>query len=131
MDVTLSLAFYGLVSGDVSALHGEAKGITSDLHKDYKALVPACFEKKSGQWVYNKTKALALAEKYSVVFGKTTFEEFCNLVCLVSDKPTVEKTDVEKRECAIKSAEKALQKCLDLGVDKDALAILLKSVHAK
>ena len=129
-DITLSLAFYGLTQGDVSALHGEQQDVVNGLHKDYKALIPATFDKKSKQWVYNRTKAAKLNDKYGIEFQVTSFEDFCNLVCLVADKP-VEKTDQEKREAQLKSVTNALVKALTMGIDKDTLAVILKNAEAK
>lgn len=127
IDVTLSLAYYGLIHGNVSALHGEGKDVTAQLHKDYKALVPASFSKNDGQWSYNKAKAVELCERHGLEFQVTSFEDFCDKVCQVQDKPVVDKTDAEKREQAIKRVEKSLDNAIQQGVDIDALIILLKS----
>lgn len=130
LDVTLSLAFYGLTQGDISALAGENKDVVVGLHKDYKALIPATFYKKSNQWLYNRKKAELLNTKHGIEFQVTTFEDFCNLVCKVADKP-VEKTDSEKREAQLKSVENALVKALSMGIDKATLDIILKNAQAK
>ena len=127
IDVTLSLAYYGLIHGNVSALHGEAKDVTAQLHKEYKALVPASFNKKDSQWAYNKAKAVELCERFGLEFQVTTFEDFCDKVCQVQDKPQVVRTDVELRDMAVKRCERALDNAIQQGVDIDALIMLLKS----
>lgn len=126
-DVTLSLAYYGLINGNVDALNGEKKEITESLHKDYKSLVPASFSKKDGQWSYNKAKAVELAARYGLEFQKTTFEEFCDKVCQVQDKVEKVRTDAELREMAIKRVESSLDNAIQKGVDIDALIMLLRS----
>lgn len=126
-DVTLSLAYYGLIHGNVSALHGEAKDVTSSLHKDYKALVPAAFNTKDKQWSYNKAKATKLCEAHGLEFGKTTWEDFCDKVCQVQDKVQKVLTDIEQREQAIKRVESSLNAAIQKGVDIDALIMLLRS----
>ena len=126
-DVTLSLAYYGLINGNVDALHGEAQDVVASLHKDYKALVPASFNKKDKQWSYNKAKAVELAARFGLEFQKTTFEEFCDKVCQVQDKVQKVLTDVEQREQAIKRVESSLNAAIQKGVDIDALIMLLRS----
>ena len=130
LDVTLSLAFYGLVHGNVSALHGEEHRITGDFHRDYKALVPASFDKNSGEWVYNKTKAQKLNAQFGIVFGETTFEEFCDLVCLENDKKP-ELSDQEKRDKACTSVQNAIVKALTMGIDRATLTVILANAQAK
>lgn len=128
-DLTLSLAFYGLVHGDVSTLHGEDKGVVNGLHKDYKALIPASF--KDGQWKYNRVKADKLIEKFGLEFQVTTFEQFCEAVCMEQDKPPVEDTPEEARAKVIKSVNNALVKALTAGMSKAELNSLVAAARPK
>ena len=130
LDLTLSMAFYGLIHGDVSALHGEGKGIVNELHRDYKSLIPASFS-KDGQWSYNRAKADKMIEKFGLEFQVTTFEEFCEAVCMEQDKVVVEDTPEEARDKLVKSVNRALVKALTAGMSKAELSILLAAAQPK
>lgn len=130
LDLTLSLAFYGLIHGDVSTLHGENKGIVNELHRDYKSLIPASFD-KDGQWKYNRVKADKLIEKFGLEFQVTTFEEFCEAVCMEQDKVVVEDTPEEARAKVIKSVNNALVKALTAGMSKAELTLMVAAAQPK
>lgn len=130
LDLTLSLAYYGLIYGDVSTLHGEAKGIVNELHKDYKSLIPATFDKE-GQWKYNRAKAEKLIEKFGFEFQVTTFEDFCEAVCMEKDKVEVEDTPEEARAKVVKSVERALVKALTAGISKAELGLMVAAAQPK
>lgn len=132
LDVTLSLAYHGLIHGNVDALAGFTDAVVNELHKDYKALVPASWNKKDKCFSYNKAKAVKLQERFGLVFQVTTFEEFCDAVCHENDKVAKpEKTEQEKREAACLSVSKAMVKALSMGIDKATLTILLNMAEAK
>ena len=130
LDLTLSLAYYGLIHGDVSALHGEGKGIVNELHKDYKSLIPATFDKE-GQWKYNRDKCNKMIEKHGLTFQGMEFDEFCDAVCTEQDKVKVEDTPEEARAKVTKSVERALVKALTAGISKAELSIMLAAAQPK
>ena len=130
LDLTLSLAYYGLIHGDISTLHGEAKGIVNELHRDYKSLIPASFD-KDGQWKYNRVKADKLIEKFGLEFQVTTFEDFCEAVCMEQDKVVVEDTPEEARAKLIKSVNNALVKALTAGMSKAELTLMVAAAQPK
>lgn len=130
LDVTLSLAFYGIVHGDISALSGLDKNIVNRLHKDYKALIPAVFHKNTKEWLYSRVKAEEMQEKHGIVYQTTTFEEFYDLVCKEAEVK-VEKTDTEKMDAQKESVKRALVKALSMGITKEVLAALLTDAKAK
>ena len=130
LDLTLSLAYYGLIHGDISTLHGEAKGIVNELHRDYKSLIPASFD-KDGQWKYNRVKADKMIEKFGLEFQVTTFEDFCEAVCMEQDKVDVEDTPEEARAKIVKSVNNALVKALTAGISKAELGLMLAAAQPK
>ena len=71
---TVSLAFYSMINGNVSALSGAEKSIATSLHPVYRQFVCASF--KDDSWSYDKTKATKLLESLGLEFNKATFEEF-------------------------------------------------------
>ena len=133
LDVTLSLAYHGLIHGDVSALSEfRDNAIVNEMHRDYKALIPASWNKKDNCFSYNKAKAVKLQERFGLVFQETTFEEFCDAVCQENDKEDKPaKTEQELREAACLSVSKALVKALSLGIDKATLTILVNMAQPK
>jgi len=78
IDNTVSLAFYTMINGNVSALSGATKSITTSLHPVYRQFVCASF--KDDSWIYDKTKATKLLESLGLEFNNTTFEEFTGAV---------------------------------------------------
>lgn len=131
LDLTLSMAFYGLIHGDVSALHGHDDKVVTELHRDYKALIPASFVKKDKEWKYNRAKAEKMIEKFGLVFQTTTFEEFCDAVCQEQDKVVVEDTPEEARAKVIKSVNNALVKALTAGMSKAELTLMVAAAQPK
>lgn len=131
LDLTLSLAYYGMIHGDVSTLHGEGDKVVNELHRDYKALIPASFIKKDKEWKYNRDKANKLIEKFGLEFQVTTFEEFCEAVCMEVDKVPVEDTPEEAREKLTKSVNRALVKALTAGMTKAELTLMVAAAQPK
>lgn len=131
IEVTLNLAYHATVHGNVEPLAGRDKHVTSLLHKDYKALIAASFDGKSGVWVYNKAKAVKLCEQYGLTFGVTAFEEFVIATGTIQAKPVVDKTDAEKRAAMIKRVDGALAAALAMGIDLQELILMAKNAKAK
>ncbi len=75
-EVTLSLAFYSMIQGNVQPLEGLSKSIANHLHPVYRQFVCAIFNGKTGTWDYGKAKAKSLSAKIKVSYQETTFEEF-------------------------------------------------------
>ena len=130
LDLTLSLAYYGLIHGDVSALHGEDKGIVNELHRDYKSLIPASLD-RNNEWKYNRIKANKMIEKFGLEFQVTTFEDFYEAVCQEQEKVVVEDTPEEARAKVIKSVNNALVKALTAGISKAELGLMLAAAQPK
>lgn len=129
-DLTLSLAFYGLIHGDVSALHGEDKGIVNELHRDYKSLIPASLD-RNNEWKYNRVKADKMIKKFGLEFQVTTFEDFCKAACMEQAEAPVEDTPEEARAKVIKSVNNALVKALTAGISKAELGLMLAAAQPK
>jgi len=131
LDLTLSLAYYGLIYGDVSTLHGEDDKVVNELHRDYKALIPASFIKKDKEWKYNRVKADKLIAKFGLEFQVTTFEQFVDAVCMEQDKVPVEDTPEEARAKVVKSVNNALVKALSAGISKAELGLMVAAAQPK
>ena len=131
VEVTLNLAYHAMIHGNVEPLAGFNKAVTNVLHKEYKAIIPTTFDAKGNVWAYNKPKAINLCAKFGFTYGTTSFEDFVNVVTTFVNPPAAVKTDLEKKDAAIKRAESALATLLGMGLTTDELLVLAKRAKAK
>jgi hypothetical protein len=130
-EVTLNLAYHAMIHGNVEPLAGFTKAVTSVLHKEYKAVIPALFDEKSKVWAYNKPKAIKLCTQFGFEYGVTTFDDFVNVVTTYVNPPAAEKTEAEKKDAAIKRIESAMSALLGLGLTNAELVVLANKAVAK
>ena len=130
-EITVNLAYHSVVHGNVEVLADFKANVVNVLHKDYKQFVAASFDKKGDKWAYNKAKAIKLLASLGLEFGTATFEEFVNAITTVVQPDPVEKTDLEKKEAAIKRTANAMAALLALGLTNDELVIMAKQAKAK
>jgi len=95
---TLSMAYYGIVQGDISNLDNATVKIVDTLDKTYKSFIPATFDNVGKKWVFNKTKAASLRTKLNVELSVTTFEEFLAAINLVETTNELIKEMAKEKE---------------------------------
>lgn len=100
---TLSLAYYSMINGNVSALVNVDKSITTSLHPTYRQFVCAKFSSKT--WTYDKTKATKLLESLDLEFNNCTFEAFVEAVEASVLVKQAEINDKKAQEEALSPAE--------------------------
>ena len=130
---TISLAYYGLIQGDISSLLDCNQQIVSSLSATYRKYIPAKFV--NGKWEFNKVKAKSLRAKLNIEL-QATFEEFLTQMNtleaaneLVKEMNAERETDQQKQQKLDTKVTKYFQKQLDEGMTMLHLKSLLASME--
>lgn len=108
-ETTLSAAYYATVQGNVSTLKNAAKNVNEYLHPVYRQFISAKFNKETGVWEYNRTKASKLLEDLKCDFKVTSFDDFVLAVDNLLAEKAAEVAQKEAEVNAMSEKEKAEQ----------------------
>lgn len=134
---TISLAYYGLCQGDISALNGCSSDIRKELESTYLKYIPAKYDTEQNKWVFVKTKASKMRDKLDIKI-QATFEEFLVQLNtletaneLVKEMEAERETEQMKAQKADTKVTKYLQKQIDDGMTIEHLQSLLATMKSK
>ena len=132
---TISLAYYGLIQGDISSLDDCNQQIVNSLAPAYRKYIPAKWV--DDKWTFNKAKAKTIRNKLNIEL-QATFEEFLlQMNTLEASIELIKEMNIERETEAQTAAKldvkvsKYLSKALEDGMTIEHIKSLLATIEAK